>query len=110
MTQKPYESFSLKGEVEIDGWKFCAFMEYVDKDGGDAYVIAPDGQRAGIVWGGESFPNKAIIEPEDDQDRWGVHSLKFKLPMKNLEDLRKNFESALPYLKEVHNRASSRPR
>jgi len=64
-------------------------------DEGDAFVIAPDGSQAGLVWevcDPSYFREVTPIEA----GRWGVG---FRLPMNSRENARRNLESILPELK-----------
>ena len=67
-------------------------------DWGDAFVIAPDDSRAGLMWEIGSTPsavNTYGLEPE----RWGVWHAVFQHDMKTREDARMNLADALPYLR-----------
>src|SRR2546430_8350337 len=70
-----YHGFPVVPETMTDGWCFGAITEYASADGcnsGDAFVVAPDGSRAGLVWEvGEGEPSE-ILKP--DELRWGVRS------------------------------------
>jgi hypothetical protein len=66
-----YHGFPILGDVEVDG--FCLGMitdwESGPSDSGDAFVVAPDDSRAGLVW--EIGP-EPMVEPilEPDDGRW----------------------------------------
>lgn len=48
-----YHGFPLLAGSAIDGWMFGVITSPCGDDPcewGDAYVVAPDGSRAGIVW------------------------------------------------------------
>jgi hypothetical protein len=100
-----YHGFPIVPETETDGWFFGAITEFEDTNGcqdGDAFVVAPDGTRAGLVWSvGEG--NTSEILPSD-KDRWGVYQVWFTMPIKTKADLIFNFRSVLPQLKEVYER------
>ena len=49
-----YHGFPLIPETCIDGWCYGAIMAFENPRGckvGDGFVQAPDGSRAGLVWG-----------------------------------------------------------
>jgi hypothetical protein len=64
---------------------------------GDAFVIAPDGSRAGLVWEACDPPYFQETMPIE-ADRWGVWGVGFRLPMNSRENARRNLESILPEL------------
>jgi hypothetical protein len=67
-------------------------------DTGDAFVIASDGSRAGLVW--EVSPTEYIEEVRPfERDRWGVWAVSFPYPMISRENARKNLAAVLPELK-----------
>src|SRR5207247_11194706 len=69
-----YHGFPLVPETMTDGWCLGTITEYIDVDGcdsGDAYVVAPDGSRAGLVWDVGDGELTQISSP--DESRWGVY-------------------------------------
>ncbi len=49
-----YHGFVVVEESETDGWRYGAITAFEGVENeceGDGFVIAPDGSRAGIVWG-----------------------------------------------------------
>jgi hypothetical protein len=100
-----YHGFVVVPETCIDGWCLGVITEFEDPagcTGGDAFVIAPDGSRAGLVWevGGE--PLQEIMAP--DSERWGVYAIWFPSPTRTVQDLVNNFRFVLPQLKEAYAR------
>jgi hypothetical protein len=66
---------------------------------GDAFVVAPDNSRAGLVWEISDKPYfQEISAPE--AARWGVWGVNFPNAMTSRENVRKNLESILPELKK----------
>jgi hypothetical protein len=64
---------------------------------GDAFVIAPDNSRAGLVWEISDKPRfQEILAPE--AERWGVWGVTFPNAMTSHENVRKNLESIVPEL------------
>jgi hypothetical protein len=100
-----YHGFMVVPETLTDGWCLGVISGQEDPEGstsGDAYVVAPDGSSAGLVWevGGE--PMVQILPP--DSERWGIYAISFPHPVRNVEDLASAFRSVLPALKEAHAR------
>ncbi len=99
-----YHGFPTLDGVEADGFKLGMISgfggEWSDDDGmeGDAFVVAPDDSRCGLVWEVSKEPVfQEILAPE--ATRWGVWGVAIPLPMTNQENARKNFEAILPELK-----------
>ena len=67
-------------------------------EAGDAFVIAPDGSQAGLVWEASDKPYFQEIMPVET-GRWSVWGVGFRLPMNSRENARRNLESVLPELK-----------
>jgi hypothetical protein len=53
-----YHGFVVLEDVSVEGFTFGAITDFEAEpsDTGDAFVVAPDGSRAGLVW--EVFPDK----------------------------------------------------
>jgi len=65
---------------------------------GDAYVIAPDGSRAGLVWeSGCAAYFEQVLPPE--QGRWGVWAAGLPLPMTTVEEARNYLAALVPQLR-----------
>lgn len=100
-----YYGFPIVPETETDGWFFGAITEFEDPNGcqdGDAFIVAPDGTRAGLVWDVGEGKASEICPPT--QDRWGVYQVWFPRTIKTKADLIFNFRSVLPELKEIYER------
>ena len=98
-----YHGFPLVPETETEGWILGAITAFENPDGcesGDAFVQAPDGSRAGLVWEVGSDAIEQIMPP--DSTRWGVWAVWFPHPIRNTGDLTAAFRSVLPELKEKH--------
>jgi len=95
-----YRGFIIVPETCTDGWCLGAITEFEDpngRDGGDAFVIAPDGARAGLVWEVGTGPLQEILPP--DKERWGVYAISFPHPTRTVDDLVSAFRAVLPQLK-----------
>jgi hypothetical protein len=68
-------------------------------DEGDAFVVAPDNSRAGLVWEvSDKSYFQEISSPE--AEGWGVWGVSFPNAMTSRENARKNLECILPELKK----------
>jgi len=98
-----YHGFPVVPETTTEGWCFGAITEYSHADGcdsGDAFVVAPDGSRAGLVWSvGESEPAE-ICPPSEG--RWGVYQICFPKSIRTTDDLIACFRSVLPKLQRIY--------
>lgn len=66
---------------------------------GDAFVIAPDDSRAGLIWESE-VPEpyfKQVLPPDDH--RWGVWAVGIAQPLRSMSDAREFLATVLPELK-----------
>lgn len=102
---QPYHGFPLLDNVTASGFRlgmitnFLAFPE----TRGDAYVIAPDGSRAGLVW---EETDRTYFEQAGpiSEERWGVWAAGFIYPMRSKGDARKNLETIVPGLRDAWQR------
>lgn len=100
-----YHGFPIIPETMSDGWYFGAITEYENPEGcdsGDAFVVAPDGSRAGLVWDVGNGELTEICPP--DETRWGVYQIWFSKPIRTTEDLVACFREMLPQLQEAFNK------
>jgi len=96
-----YHGFVILDDIAIEGFTLGKITDWEKAepcDAGDAFVIALDGSRAGIVWEVCNPPYFEEAMPVE-ADRWGVWGVGFLLPMNSRENARKNLESILPQLK-----------
>src|SRR5262249_39754066 len=100
-----YHGFVVLDDIEADGFRFgiISHLQAPPSPWGDAFVIAPDNSRAGLVWELSSELYLREIIPFQS-NRWGVWGIGFRLPMRSPEDARRNLEAILPLLKEQWNR------
>jgi hypothetical protein len=88
-----------------DEWCFGTISEPdcpEGRDWGDAFVVAADGNRAGIIWEVGSPGMEVSISPEKDQDRWGVYKLGFARLVHDEEGLVEQLQEWLPELRRVY--------
>jgi hypothetical protein len=106
-----YYGFPLIEETRIDGWCFGAITDFLQPDRvdgctwGDAFIEAPDGSRAGIVWDTSVTGVEQISPP--DPGRWGVWSVGFNRPIKTMDDLLFNLAEVLPLLQDRYRQIKS---
>jgi hypothetical protein len=95
-----YHGFVVLEDVNVGGFTFGAITDFEAQpcDAGDAFVVAPDGSRAGLVW---EVSTKRYIEEvcPFERERWGVWAVSFPHPMKGRNDARENLVALLPELK-----------
>jgi hypothetical protein len=95
-----YHGFQILNDVTVDGFTFGKITDFeaARSDYGDAFVIAPDNSRAGLVWEVSDktyFQEVCPLEP----DRWGVWAVSFPHAMQSHNNVQRNLESILPELK-----------
>jgi hypothetical protein len=96
-----YYGFPILDDVAAEGFRLGLITALEDEpsDWGDAFIVAPDDSRAGLVWeAGESSLVQEIRAPEPR--RWGVWGVSFPHPMISHENARKNLAFVLPLLKK----------
>lgn len=101
-----YYGFPLLPQSEKEGFVFGVITS--PRPGatwGDAYVVAPDGSRAGIVWVTEGPVTEVVLTPEPT--RWGVYQFQFQPPVDSDVDLIQRLHAILPRLKELYGAARS---
>ncbi len=96
-----YYGFQILSDVEVDGFTFGKITDFEAEPSevGDAFVIARDNSRAGLVWevsNDRYFKEVCPLEPE----RWGVWAVCFPHPMTSRGNVRRNLESVLRGLKK----------
>ena len=80
----------------VEGFELGMFVSY--DDCGDAWVEAPDGSRAGLIWEtGEPSYFRVSIEP--DGERWGVYAVQLPLPLTTDEEAAVYLAALLPELR-----------
>jgi hypothetical protein len=95
-----YHGFRLLNDVAADGFVLGMITDFeaAESEEGDAFVVAPDNSRAGLVWevsDGQTFAE--VCPPE--AARWGVWAMSFPFKMTSRENARLNLEAILPRLK-----------
>jgi hypothetical protein len=96
-----YHGFPLLQDVTVEGFTFGKISDFEAEpcSEGDAFVVAPDNSRAGLVWEVSQESHFHEVLPFD-AGRWGVWDVAFPHPMNTRENVRKNLEFILPTLKQ----------
>ncbi len=96
-----YYGFPVLEDLEVDGFKFGIITDFEAEptDYGDAFVVAPDGSRAGLMWAVEDDEYFEQVMPLE-RDRWGVWAVGITHPIATREDARRVLELILPSLRE----------
>ncbi|MFO0847723.1 MAG: hypothetical protein U0871_25170 [Gemmataceae bacterium] len=106
-----YHGFPLVPESRTpDGWCFGMITELDCPDGndwGDAFVVAPDDSRAGLVWQTGLTKLEAVLEP--DEGRWGVYGVPISRPVHTQAELMAELAAWLPALRRRHAAWADRP-
>ena len=95
-----YHGFQVLEDVVVDGFTLGKITDFEAKPSaeGDAFVIAPDKSRAGLVWEvGETVSISEVLPIE--AGRWGVWGVTFAYAMDGRENARRNLELLVPELK-----------
>jgi hypothetical protein len=95
-----YHGFPVIEGAEAEGFRLGMITDFLSQHAteGDAYVIAPDGSRAGLVWQSESAPYfEEVMAPAPD--RWGVWAVGLALPMTTSDEARDYLAALLPHLR-----------
>jgi hypothetical protein len=96
-----YHGFQVLSDIVIDGFTLGKITDFDAEacEYGDAFVIAPDNSRAGLVWEVSDkryFQEVLPLEP----NRWGVWGVTFTQPMTSHDNARENLSSSLPELEK----------
>ena len=99
-----YHGFPLLEESRTaDGWCFGTISDYdcpEGRDWGDAFVVAPDDSRAGIIWEVGAPAMEVTIPP--GEGRWGVYRLGFAYLVHDCQELVEQLQQWLPKLRRLH--------
>ena len=95
-----YYGFRTLDDVVVDGFTFGAITDFEAEhcEEGDAFVIAPDDSRAGLVWRVSGDSECQAVCPASE-DRWGVWAVAFPFEMSSRENARLNLQAILPKLR-----------
>ena len=95
-----YHGFEILNDVVAEGFTLGKITDFEAEpcEEGDAFVVAPDNSRAGLIWGiSEKAYFREVLPP--DAKRWGVWDVSLPNAMTSRENARKNLESIVPELR-----------
>jgi hypothetical protein len=99
-----YHGFPLADESRTpDGWCFGVITDPdcpAGADWGDAFVVAPDDSRAGLIW--HVGPAELEISLEPDASRWGVYAVGIPRLVHSQAELVGQLREWLPELRRRH--------
>jgi hypothetical protein len=99
-----YHGFTMLEQSRTDdGWCFRTISEPDCDEGsewGDAFVVAPDGSRAGIIW--EVGEPVLEVSSPPDEDRWGVFHIGFARRAHDEAELVEQLREWLPELRRLY--------
>jgi hypothetical protein len=97
-----YHGFPVLRDVAVDGFILGMITDWEsgdeESDWGDAYIVAPDGSRAGLVWEkGQELNVHMVVDPSPY--RWGVWGIEYPAPMRTRDDSRAFLAAIVPLLR-----------
>jgi hypothetical protein len=99
-----YHGFPILEQSRTDdGWCFGTISEpdcSEGRDWGDAFVVAPDGSRAGIIWEIGAPVMQVTLAPAEN--RWGVFHVGFIRRVHNEAGLLEQLREWLPEFRRLH--------
>ncbi len=99
-----YHGFPLLEESRTaDGWCFGMISDPDCPEGrnwGDAFVVAPDNSRAGIIW--HVGPAEIEVSCALTENRWGVYALGIPREVHSRQELVEQLQAWLPELRRRH--------
>jgi hypothetical protein len=102
-----YFGFPVLDDVEVDGFRLGMISDFEAEEStwGDAFVVAPDGSRGGLIWVVEGddhwWPGGFDQASPPEAGRWGVWHVAFPCPMRTRDDARRNLEAVVPMLRKA---------
>jgi hypothetical protein len=82
--------------ARVDGFELGMFVSH--DDCGDAWVKAPDGSVAGLIWEtGEPAYFKVSLQP--NEARWGTYAVQLPLPLTSNDEAAAYLAALLPDLR-----------
>jgi len=95
-----YHGFQILSDVVVDGFTLGLITDFgaEGSSAGDAFVVAPDNSRAGLVWHTSDEQTFEQLSPIE-KDRWGVWEVSFPYEMTGHESAKMNLRAVLPKLK-----------
>jgi hypothetical protein len=96
-----YYGFPVLDDVEVDGFRLGMITDFIARpdDYGDAFVVAPDGSRCGLIWESEVEEPYFAESSGPEEGRWGVWSVGLRLPLTSTEEARAYLAALLAELR-----------
>jgi len=96
-----YYGFAILPEIEFDGFRFGMITDFIAQpdDDGDAFIVAPDDSRAGVMWYANSGPVDVQPAVRMSSSRWGVWHVHVPFEMRSVADAQRLLEVAVPLLR-----------
>lgn len=97
-----YHGFPILDDVEVDGFRLGMISDWEAEPSkcGDAFLVAPDNSRCGLIWEITAEPYvSAESQVPADEMRWGVWKVGFPHPMDSRENARRNVGFVLAELR-----------
>ncbi len=99
----PFHGFRVLDDVSVDGFTWGGITDFErdpGRESGDAFIVAPDGSRAGLEWRLDVEVWLLEMAPPNDQ-RWGVYLAGITHPMVDRASALQNLSDLLPYLRDA---------
>lgn len=109
----PFHGFSVLEDVCVEGFSWGGITDFEREPGlesGDAFIVAPDGSRAGLEWRLDNETWLLEMSPPNDR-RWGVYLAGIERPLVDRASARAVLADLIPHLRPAwENWAAIRPR
>jgi hypothetical protein len=96
-----YYGFPIIESSAVEGFRFGMITDFIAEPdtSGDAFVVAPDDTRAGLVWESEVAEPYFNEVAAPDADRWGVWAVGASEQLRTEGDARDYLRAILPELR-----------
>jgi hypothetical protein len=97
-----YHGFPILDDVEVDGFRLGMISDWEAEpsEWGDAFLVAPDDSRCGLIW---EVTDEPYVSAESrvpaGETRWGVWNVGFPYRMDSRENARRNIGFLLEELR-----------
>ena len=97
-----YHGFRMLKDVEVGGFHLGMITNFLAQPGtaGDAFVVAPDGSRAGLVWEAECDEPYITEVLPPSSERWGVWAVGLSIPLRSNADALTYLAALVPELRQ----------
>jgi len=102
-----YHGLAVRSDVVVDGFTLGEITPCEDQEAGDAFIIAPDDSRAGLIWELGADYEVDGTSYDDGSGRWGVFNVVFSRPFRSHDDFIANLAGIAPRLREEWDRYRS---